>query len=232
MNRRLTAVLIAALCLGACAVVPAPVYDEPVIVAPPPPRHEYPGYAPVVGYVWVSGYWVWTGHRHEWIAGRWVEPRPGYRWVAPRWEQQGRFWRQHEGRWMPDASAPRHAPPMVVQPRRDDHRWDDRRDDRHGQRAPVMPRERGEPPVMQRDRDDDPSRTGRGFDRDDGDRRGSPRMERGEVRYPGPQPSVRQAPERREPPPEARRDGRDGERDGRRDRDDRRRGPHGRDDDR
>lgn len=108
---RLAVLLAGMAMLAGCVVAPAPVYREPVYVEPPPPRVEYPGYAPVVGYVWIGGYWTWVGHRYEWVPGRWAPPRPGYRWVAPRWEREGNHWRQHEGRWDRDDRAPRGNPP-------------------------------------------------------------------------------------------------------------------------
>lgn len=113
MNKKLLVVALSAVAtlLTACVVTPVPSYREPVLVEPPPPRVEYPGYPPYAGYVWFGGYWTWTGYRHEWVPGRWDAPRPGYRWVAPRWEREGSHWRQHEGRWEQE-----HSPRVVVQP--------------------------------------------------------------------------------------------------------------------
>lgn len=104
-NRILYALLAATAITGGCAVIPAnsgPYYGEPVIVAPPPPRHEYVGRPPVVGYVWIGGYWSWTGRRHEWVPGRWEAPRRGYYWAPHRWYQDGNRWRQEPGRWERD----------------------------------------------------------------------------------------------------------------------------------
>ena len=73
-NRILYALLVAAAITGGCAIVPAngPYdYGEPVVVAPPPPRVEYVGYPPVVGQVWIGGFWSWTGRHHEWVPGHW-----------------------------------------------------------------------------------------------------------------------------------------------------------------
>lgn len=136
-NRLLIATLAAAL-LGGCVVAPG--YQEPVIYEPPPPRVEYPGYAPVVGYVWISGYWTWTGHRHEWVGGRWEAPRPGYRWIAPRWERDGKYWRQHEGRW------DRHEPPPRAMPAPPPRFERDRHDERR-QEAPAYRQERSHSPA-------------------------------------------------------------------------------------
>lgn len=103
--------------MGGCAtyVVDDPYYDSvrPVIVAPPPLRHEAPGYPPVAGFVWITGYWNWIGASYVWVPGRWIAPRPGHIWVPHRWERDGDHWRQHGGRWeqehrpMAPPSAPR-----------------------------------------------------------------------------------------------------------------------------
>lgn len=107
----ITALLAGMAMLSGCVVAPAPVFREPVYIEPPPPRVEYPGYPPIVGYIWIGGFWTWIGQRYEWVPGRWEAPRPGYRWVAPRWEREGNHWRQHEGRWDRDDRAPRGNPP-------------------------------------------------------------------------------------------------------------------------
>ena len=92
--------------LGGCIVAPAPhgrpYYQEPVVVAPPPLRAEYPGPPPAVGYIWIGGNWNWTGRRHEWAPGHWEAPRPGYNWVPHNWERDGERWRQSGGRWEED----------------------------------------------------------------------------------------------------------------------------------
>ena len=108
-NRLLAAALAATAWLAGCAVAPYdsyPVYGDPVYAEPPPPRVEYPGYAPVVGYLWIGGYWTWTGRRHEWMPGRWEAPRSGYRWVEPRWQRDGQQWRQMRGGWQPEGRPP------------------------------------------------------------------------------------------------------------------------------
>jgi hypothetical protein len=144
--------LVAALLLAGCVVTPEPYsyYDGPVYVDPPPPRVEYPGYAPVAGYVWIGGYWSWTGHRHEWVPGRWDAPRQGHRWVEPRWEREGRYWRQRPGRWEQDNESYT-IPPVLggpstrQEPRypRRDERYDDRHDDRRSPPQPNYRQERG-----------------------------------------------------------------------------------------
>lgn len=143
--------LAATLLLAGCVVAPAPYYDEPIFVEPPPPRVEYPGYAPVTGYIWIGGYWNWTGHRHEWVPGRWDAPRHGHRWVAPRWERDGNRWRQHRGGWEQETDTPtlhpvfKGAPPAPRYERHDERRPDPGPGYRQ-ERGSVPPPVRAEPP--------------------------------------------------------------------------------------
>lgn len=107
------AIVSATVVLGGCAVYPEsdPYYDPPVVrVAPPPPQYEYIGNPPVIGHVWIGGYWSWVGTRYLWVPGRWEAPRPGYYWAPHRWERHGDYWRPYGGRWE------RGAPPRVVVP--------------------------------------------------------------------------------------------------------------------
>jgi hypothetical protein len=84
-----------------CAIPPDQRHyvDGVVMVPPPPPQVEVIGPAPHAGYVWIGGYWNWTGGRHEWIDGHWVAPRPGHHWVAYEWVRQGDGWRLKPGHW-------------------------------------------------------------------------------------------------------------------------------------
>lgn len=112
----------AAIILSGCVVAPAPMsrpyYREPVMVAPPPPRVEYMGAPPVVGQVWINGFWNWSGNRHEWVPGRWEAPRPGQQWVPHRWERDNDHWRLQGGGWEEHRGHRDH----------DDHERHDRRD--------------------------------------------------------------------------------------------------------
>ncbi len=88
--------------LSACVVTPArPVYVQGPVVAipPPPPRVEYLGPPPAVGYVWIGGYWGWEGGHHVWIGGHWAAPHPGYRWVPRTWVHVEGGWRLSDGHW-------------------------------------------------------------------------------------------------------------------------------------
>jgi hypothetical protein len=113
---------LAAALLAGCVVVPAPggpaSYGEPVLVAPPPPRVEYIGPPPVTGYIWLGGYWNWSGGRHAWVPGRWAAPRPGYVWVPHRWDRDGDHWRQRGGYWQEQRGR---GPDYRGRDRRDQH---------------------------------------------------------------------------------------------------------------
>jgi hypothetical protein len=53
--------------------------------APPPdPIPEYQPPAPGYGYVWVNGYWDWTGYEWTWNSGFWAPRQEGVRFYAPR----------------------------------------------------------------------------------------------------------------------------------------------------
>jgi hypothetical protein len=95
--------------------------DEP----PPPPRAEPIPSAPGPRFVWIPGYWYWTGRGYTWQAGYYAEPpatghvwvRSGwvhhngrYRYVPGRWARPGRVPRHH---YVPDNYRPRQRPPPV-----------------------------------------------------------------------------------------------------------------------
>jgi hypothetical protein len=99
----LVAISVLAMALGGCvvAVRPAPAYyvGGGVAVEPPPPRVEVYGVPPQPGYIWLGGYWNWTGSRHEWVAGHWERPHPGERWVPHRWVHERDGWHLSQGHW-------------------------------------------------------------------------------------------------------------------------------------
>jgi len=83
---------------GYWSIPPAP--QVVVMEAPPAPRSEVIMVRPSLNHVWIAGYWVWRGHRHEWVSGHWELPPQGHRnWVAPRWEHHGGSYVFVEGRW-------------------------------------------------------------------------------------------------------------------------------------
>lgn len=93
--------LAVALGLGfAVGMMPAPSSAQTVYVrvGPPAPRYETRPAYPGRGYVWVGGYWGWSGgayvwrrgywsrHAGAWCGGHWVNtPRRGYYWVPGHW---------------------------------------------------------------------------------------------------------------------------------------------------
>ena len=126
---RLTLLALVSASLTGCMVVPVqerdPYYEEyaqPVILPPPPPRYEYPGYAPVVGSVWIAGNWNWVDSRYIWVSGRWETPRSGYYWIPHRWERDGDHWRQHGGRWERDTRERHDRRPEPRMEQYDSHR--------------------------------------------------------------------------------------------------------------
>lgn len=72
---------------------------EVVNVAPPAPQYEAVGVPPVVGNIWIGGYWNWAGGRHVWVPGYWSAPRPGHVWVPHTWARVGGGWRLQHGHW-------------------------------------------------------------------------------------------------------------------------------------
>jgi hypothetical protein len=81
------------------AVRPAPVvYEQPVaapgevIVSedPPAPVYETVGIAPGPGYLWIGGYYHWSGGGWVWYRGHYARPpHPGAAWVRARYENRG-----------------------------------------------------------------------------------------------------------------------------------------------
>ncbi|HVY46828.1 MAG TPA: hypothetical protein VHB21_13165 [Minicystis sp.] len=74
---------------------------SPVVVtaAPPPLRYEVVP-RPIVGRVWVPGYWHWGPRGYIWAPGRYVVARPGYRWIAPRYVWRGGYHYYYGGHWI------------------------------------------------------------------------------------------------------------------------------------
>ena len=144
-SKRLLTALACVTMLVGCAVVPLddPYYGAPVVrVEPPPPQYEFIGAPPMVGHIWIGGYWNWMGARYVWIPGHWDAPRPGYHWAPHRWEpHDGNHWRSYGGRWE-RGEAPRVIVP-TPSPSHDKHRpppspHTERRDPPHV--APPPPR--------------------------------------------------------------------------------------------
>jgi hypothetical protein len=88
-----------------------PVYveqrQEPayVIVTEAPPAQrivERRPARPAQEYVWIDGYYAWSGHQYVWEPGRWEAPPRGYAtWVGPRYDRDQRGYRYTAGHWQP-----------------------------------------------------------------------------------------------------------------------------------
>jgi hypothetical protein len=67
---------------------------------PPRERVEIRSVPPGRGYVWVRGYWRWTGGGYDWVSGRWEAVGPGRRSYRPgRWRHNRQGWYWVDGRW-------------------------------------------------------------------------------------------------------------------------------------
>lgn len=89
--------------LAGCVVAPVGpypgYYSDVVTVAPPAPRAEVYGVAPIAGSVWIGGYWGHGRRGHHWVPGHWAGPRPGYRWAPHHWVPHHHGWRLNRGHW-------------------------------------------------------------------------------------------------------------------------------------
>ncbi len=87
--------------LSGCIVTPSRHgYSGAIVtVAPPPPEQELYDRPPVVGYIWIGGFWNWIGGRHVWVGGHWEAPREGYRWAPHTWVRVDGGYRLNEGHW-------------------------------------------------------------------------------------------------------------------------------------
>jgi len=80
--------------------------DVEVDAAPPPLQQEaVPEQR--AGYIWVPGYWGWSGSKHVWVNGQYVPERLHHHWVAARWEHRGPKWYFDDGRWESDEESSR-----------------------------------------------------------------------------------------------------------------------------
>ena len=83
--------LAASITLSVGSVACFPTYAELAWIAhaepaPPTPLVEVVPPAPFPTYVWINGYWWWTGVRYEWVRGHWAPPpRIGLVWVPSGW---------------------------------------------------------------------------------------------------------------------------------------------------
>lgn len=107
--RRTLLPALSVLALGACvaggagcvveAVGPVPV--GVVVSSPPPPPMVEPRPAPPPrpSFVWVAGYWHWTGMQYTWIPGHYWEAPQGKQWRAPRYTLRDGVYIYEPGGW-------------------------------------------------------------------------------------------------------------------------------------
>ncbi|HXI87177.1 MAG TPA: hypothetical protein VNH64_06935 [Parvularculaceae bacterium] len=68
--------------------------------APPPAPHYVVPPRPVIGAIWIGGYWRWSGARYDWVDGYWDRsPPPRKRWQPGRWSHAQPGWYWTPGRW-------------------------------------------------------------------------------------------------------------------------------------
>ncbi|HJL50377.1 MAG TPA: hypothetical protein RMG45_31225 [Polyangiaceae bacterium LLY-WYZ-15_(1-7)] len=92
------------------------VYATTTVRAPPTPYVEVAPPAPGPAYVWVDGYWQWTGVQYVWVRGYWaVPPQPGFVWSPAGWILDGGTYVFVHGRWVPPS---RRTTVRYVHPRR------------------------------------------------------------------------------------------------------------------
>ena len=79
--------------------VSAPPQEIVVGEAPPPPIVEEVYAAPAPDFIWIGGYWSWTG-AWVWVPGHYARPpHAGAVWVAGGWHARGRSWVWAGGHW-------------------------------------------------------------------------------------------------------------------------------------
>ena len=66
--------------------------------APPPEPVEQRPNGPA-GYIWVKGYWVWSGSQFEWKKGHWERSQANRVWVDGHWERAGGDYVWRDGYW-------------------------------------------------------------------------------------------------------------------------------------
>jgi len=75
-------------------------YTAYVVDAPPPARVEVVTVSPGPAFVWIPGYWSYSGTRYVWVTGRWAIPPTGHHeWVGGHWEHRKHGWYRARGHW-------------------------------------------------------------------------------------------------------------------------------------
>lgn len=88
--------------LQGCAVYARPHRGVKVVApySPPAPKVVVKPAAPGAGYVWVGGFWKWTGNGYTWKKGHWVHRPAKHRyWVKGHWKKRRGGWIWIPGHW-------------------------------------------------------------------------------------------------------------------------------------
>lgn len=85
-------------------------FSRPPTPIPVSAQREFLGPAPGPGYVFVPGYYSWSGAKFIWVGQAWaVPPIAGAQWIEPQWQfdNGSNEWTMQEGYWQnPDSDAP------------------------------------------------------------------------------------------------------------------------------
>ena len=99
------AALAGMLIVGGCTATETAYQSSPAptsyaVPAPPAVQAETIPASPGPNYVWVGGYWDWTGTQYSWVPGYWAVPPAGKtEWVPPRYDKRGDTFMYHRGYW-------------------------------------------------------------------------------------------------------------------------------------
>ena len=99
------AVLLLLLPLTAATAILSPAFAAITVsvgFAPPPLRVYAQPPVPGPGYLWMPGYWAWSGTAYYWVPGAWIlPPKLGLLWTPPWWGWVGGAYVWHAGYWGP-----------------------------------------------------------------------------------------------------------------------------------
>ena len=99
----LVSIALATVLSGCVVAVRAPLPLVPVVYvdrAPPAAYNEVVTVAPGPGYVWVGGYYGWSGRDYLWNRGYWSLPARGYTtWNPGYWNRHDRGHHWVPGQW-------------------------------------------------------------------------------------------------------------------------------------
>ncbi|RTL67850.1 MAG: adenylate cyclase, partial [Hyphomicrobiales bacterium] len=84
-----------------CAPAHAQVFVRVTVAPPVMPVYVQP-VVPGPDYLWVPGYWAWSGEDYYWVPGTWVRaPEPGLLWTPGYWAWRDGYYAWSAGYWGP-----------------------------------------------------------------------------------------------------------------------------------